>query len=99
MSFVTAQPALLTAASADLQGIGAMLNSQTAAAATPTTGVLPAGTDSVSVLTAARFNAQAVSFQQISAEAAAVHEMFVQTLRQSGGLYAVTEAANANGFG
>lgn len=53
MSFVTTQPEALAAAAGSLQGIGSALNAQNAAAATPTTGVVPAAADEVSALTAA----------------------------------------------
>lgn len=52
MSFVTTQPEALAAAAGSLQGIGSALNAQNAAAATPTTGVVPAAADEVSALTA-----------------------------------------------
>ena len=38
MSFVTTQPEMLTAAAGQLQGIGAVLTAQNAAAAAPTLG-------------------------------------------------------------
>jgi len=50
MSFVTTQPEELAAAAASLQAIGSMLSAQNAAAAMPTTGVLPAAADEVSAL-------------------------------------------------
>lgn len=95
MSFVTTQPELLTAASGDLQAIGAAVSAQNAAAAAPTTGVVPAAADTVSALTAAQFNAHAALYQSVSAQAVAIHQMFVETLRGSAGCYAATEAANA----
>lgn len=95
MSFVTTQPEALTAAAATLQGIGSALNSQNAAAAAPTTGVIPAAADEVSALTAAQFAVHAQMYQAVSAQAAAIHEMFVNTLGVSAGSYAATEAANA----
>ena len=55
MSFVTTQPEALSAAATSLQGIGSSLNAQNAAAAAPTTGVVPAAADEVSALTAAQF--------------------------------------------
>ncbi len=94
MSFVTAQPDLLAAAAANLQGIGAALAAQNAAAAAPTTGVIPAAADEVSALTAAQFAAHATLYQQMSAQAAAIHEAFTNTLGISAGSYAATEAAN-----
>jgi PE family len=95
MSFVTTQPEALSAAATNLQGIGSGLNAQNAAAAAPTTGVVPAAADEVSALTAAQFVAQAQLYQAVSQQAAAIHEMFVNTLGTSAGSYAATEVANA----
>ena len=95
MPFVNAQPAELTAAAENLQGIGSILAAQNAAAAAPTTSVLPAAADEVSALTAAQFATHAEMYQAISAQAAAIHDMFVNTLGVSAGSYAATEAANA----
>ncbi len=99
MSFVTAQPELLSAAAANLGGIGSALEAQNAAAAAPTTGVLPAAADEVSLLTAAQFAAHAELYQQVSAQATAIHQMFVATLNSSATSYSVTEAANAAAAG
>lgn len=99
MSFVTTQPEALAAAAGSLQGIGSALNAQNAAAATPTTGVVPAAADEVSALAAAQFAAHAQIYQAVSAQAAAIHEMFVNTLQMSSGSYAATEAANAAAAG
>ncbi len=95
MSFVSTQPAELTAAADNLQGIGSTMAAQTAVAAAPTTGVIPAAADEVSALTGAQFATHAEMYQVISAQAAAIHEMFVSTLGASAGSYAATEAANA----
>jgi PE family len=95
MSFVRTQPAELTAAADNLQGIGSTMAAQNAAAAAPTTGVIPAAADEVSALTAAQFAIHAEMYQAISAQAAAIHEMFVSNLGASAGSYAATEAANA----
>lgn len=94
MTFVTTQPELLTAAAADLRGIGAAMSAHNAAAATPTTTVVPAAADEVSALTATQFAAHGQLYQAVSAQAAAVHDMFVSTLGASAGSYAATEAAN-----
>ena len=96
MSFVTAQPELLASAANQLQGVGATIATQNAAAAAPTTGVVPAAADAVSALTATQFGAHAAIYQEVSAQAAAVHDMFVRTLGVSAGSYEATEAANAN---
>ncbi|MGO9224177.1 PE family protein [Mycobacterium sp.] len=95
MSFVTTQPEALCAAAGTLQGIGSAMNAQNAAAAAPTTGVVPAAADEVSALTGAQFAAHAQMYQAVSAQAAAIHELFVNTLSTSAGSYAATEIANA----
>ncbi len=95
MSYVTTQPEELTVAAANLAGIGSSMTAGNVAAAAPTTGVVPAAADEVSALTAAQFAAHAEMYQAISAQAAAIHEMFVNTLGVSAASYAATEAANA----
>ncbi len=99
MSFVTTQPEALAAAAGSLHTIGSTLSAQNAAAAAPTTGVVPAAADEVSVVTAAQFAAHAQMYQAVSAQAAAIHETFVNTLSTSSGSYAVTESANAAATG
>ncbi len=81
-------------AAASLSGTGSALASQNAAAQLPTTGVVPPSADEVSAMLAVRFAAQAQQYQQISAQAAAIHEMFVDTLNGSANTYAAAEAAN-----
>jgi PE family len=95
MSFVTTLPAMLTSAAGELQNIGAALTAGDAAAAAPTTGVIPAAADEVSALTAAQFAAHGALYQEVSAQATAIRELFVTTLATSAGSYAATEAANA----
>ncbi|ORJ58426.1 PE family protein [Mycobacterium simiae] len=99
MSFVTTRPEALAAAAGTLQGIGSALTAQNAAAAGPTTGVVPAAADGVSAMVAAQFAAHAHMYQTISVQADAVHQLFVQTLRTSSDSYALTEAANAAAAG
>jgi hypothetical protein len=95
MSFVTTRPEALTAAAANLAGIGTTMSAQNAAAAAPTTGLVPAAADEVSALTAAQFAVHAQMYQAISAQAEAIHQLFVSTLGTSATSYASTEAANA----
>jgi hypothetical protein len=99
MSFVTTQPEPMMAAASDLQAIGSAVSAGNAAAASPTTGVIPAAADEVSALAAAQFAAHAQTYQAVSGQAAAIHEMFVSTLGTSAGSYASTEAANALAVG
>jgi hypothetical protein len=95
MSFMTTQPEAMAAAAASLGAIGSALGAQNAAAATPTTGVIPAAADEVSALTAAQFAAHATMYQAVSAQAAEIHEQFVQTLATSGVSYLTAEITNA----
>ncbi|HUB55469.1 MAG TPA: PE family protein [Mycobacterium sp.] len=99
MSFVTTQPEALSSAATALGGVGSSLNAQNAAVASPTAGVVPAAADEVSALTAAQFVAHAQLYQAVAAQAAAIHEQFVNTLATSSGSYAATEAANAAAAG
>jgi hypothetical protein len=95
MSFVTTRPDMLESAAEDLQSIGAAVAAGNGAAAAPTTGVLPAAADEVSALTAVHFAALGELYQAISADAMAIHELFVSVLGISGTSYAATEAVNA----
>ena len=87
MSFVSIVPEILSAAADNLQSVGAALG--------PTTGLVPAASDEVSALTAMQFAAHAHAYQTVSAQAAAIHQMFVTMLATGAGSYAATEAANA----
>ena len=95
MSFVTALPAALASAAGDLESIGRAVAAGSMAAAGPTTGVVPASADEVSALTAAHFAAHGTLYQELSAQATAIHELFVTTLGTSGFSYWCTEAGNA----
>jgi PE family len=95
MSFVSIVPEMLSAAAGNLQSIGSAVRAQTAAALAPTTGLAPAAADEVSALTAMQFAAHAQMYQAVSAQATAMHQMFVSVLAASAGAYATTEAANA----
>src|SRR5271156_446548 len=99
MAFVTTQPEALSAAATSLQGIGAGLSSQNASAAAPTTGVDTAAADEVCALTATQFVARTQLYRAVSAQAAEIHEMFVNTLGTSADSYAATEDANAAAAG
>ncbi len=95
MSFVRTYPEHLAAAASNLASLGAALNTGNAAAAGPTTGVIPAAIDEVSVLTAAHFASHAARFQELSAQASRIQATLAATLATNGNAYALTEAANA----
>jgi hypothetical protein len=88
-------PEALTAAAEDLAGIGASLNEANAVAAAPTTAIIPAAADEVSAAIAALFSGHAQEFQAVSAQASAVHDLFVQNLQGAAGAYQSAEAAAA----
>jgi hypothetical protein len=92
--FVTTQPDVLQGAASTLSGIGDAMIARNSAAAAPTTGLAPAASDLVSAMTAAQFGQHGVLYQQIAAQAAAVHEQLVAALRSGASAYALTEATN-----
>jgi PE family/PPE-SVP subfamily C-terminal region len=94
MSFVTTRPEELEAAASKLQTIGNAMTAENAAAAAPTTGVVPAAADEVSALQATQFAAYGKLYQSVSAQAAEIHQMLVNTLGTNSGSYGETEAAN-----
>ena len=96
MPYVVALPEALGAAATDLANIGSALNVATAAAAAPTTRMLAAADDEVSVAIAALLSGHGQAYQAVSAQAAAFQAQFVQTLNAGAGSYAATEAANAS---
>ncbi|MGB6208947.1 PPE family protein, SVP subgroup [Mycobacterium sp.] len=99
MSFVTTQPDALEYAAGKLEGIGTSLAAQNTSAAASTTGVAPAAADEVSALQATQFTAYGNLYQQVSAEATAINQAFVQMLGLSGDSYGATEATNSAATG
>jgi PE family protein/PPE family protein len=97
MSFVNTQPAAISAAATQLEGLGNSFAAESSAAASSTTDVLPAATDEVSVLQAGVFSTYGQLYQSVSAQAQTIHQQFVQLLNQSSGSYQDTESANQAG--
>jgi PE family len=94
MIFVTAQPEAMASAAGRLESIGSALAAQHGATAAAMSELSPAAADEVSISTAAKFAMHAHTFQAFSAQADAMHRLFVATLNTSAGSYAATEAAN-----
>jgi PE family len=67
MSYVITDPHTLTAPAGNMQDIGLAMAANDAAAAGPTTGVIPAAADAVSGLTAAQFASRAEMYQGLAA--------------------------------
>ncbi|OHV06543.1 PE family protein [Mycobacterium talmoniae] len=80
MSQETTQHAVLAVAAANLAGLGLSMTAHNAAAAMPTTGLLPAAADEVSTLIAAQFAAHAQMYQEATAQASALHRAVVGKL-------------------
>src|SRR5271166_1213993 len=95
MSFLKTVPEELLAAATQLGALGSSLAAQNAGVAAPTTALAPAAADQVSILQSGIFTAYGTLYQQIAAEAQAIHEQFVNNLGLSSGTYASTEASNA----
>src|ERR1700761_6551523 len=94
MSLMNTQPAAISAAATQLEGIGNSFAAESSAAATSTTDVLPAATDEVSILQAGVFSTYGQLYQSVSAQAQAIHQQFTQLLNQSSGSYQATESSN-----
>jgi PE family len=95
MSFVIAEPDLVTAAADDLAGIRSSLAQATATAAAPTTGVTAAAADEVSSAISHVFGRVGREFQALSAEAVAFQDEFVSLLNGGAAAYLATDIANA----
>jgi hypothetical protein len=72
MSFVTTQPEALAYAAGKLQTLGSAMADESAAAAAPTTGVVPAAADEVSALQATIFAAVAPAVPAAKVATAAI---------------------------
>ncbi|MCW2664029.1 MAG: hypothetical protein JWP83_5181 [Mycobacterium sp.] len=96
MTFLIAAPATVAATASELAGIGSALSVAHAAAAIPTTALLPAAGDEVSGAIASLFSSYAKAYQSLNARAATFHQRFVQALHGAGNSYAAAEAANAS---
>lgn len=99
MTFVNAEPEVMSAAAGNLASVGDSLNAGTAAAAAPTTGVVPPAADLVSAFAAGTFASHGEMFQAVAAQAALIHQQMVATLSGNANAYANAEAANAASAG
>jgi PE family/PPE-SVP subfamily C-terminal region len=95
MAFLTTIPQELASVAARLQAIGSALEAQVAGAASPTSIIAPAGSDSVSQLQSGIFSSYGTLFQQLAAEANTIQQQFASTLGLSSGSYSQAEATNA----
>ena len=91
MSYVIADPELMTSAAADLAAIGSNVNAAHMTAAVPTVAVLPAAADEVSTSIAHLFSDYGQEYQKLAGEVAASYEQFAQNLTSSAAAYASAE--------
>ena len=94
MSYVIADPAMMTLAAADLAAIGSNVDAAHLVAAARTTSVIPAAADEVSASIAHLFSQHAANYQATAAQAAAFNDQFVQHLTAGAFSYARAEAAS-----
>ena len=80
MSYVVISPESVAAAAGDLTNLGSTISAANAMAAASTTELLPAGADEISAQIAALFGGHGLEYQAVSAQVAAFHDQFVQTL-------------------
>jgi len=96
MSYVIAEPEMMTSAAADLATIGSNVSAAHMVAEVPTVAVLPAAADEVSASIARLFSQHAANHQVLAAQAAAFNDQFVQHLSAGAFSYASIEAAIAS---
>lgn len=92
MSFLGVAPDMVATTAGNLESIGSGLNAAHAAAAAPTTEVLPPAADEVSAAITAVFGAHGRHFQSLGVQAKAFHEQFVSALNAGATAYSSAEA-------
>lgn len=95
MSFLLTAPQAVTDAAENLAGIGSTLTQARAAASGPTTSLVAAAADEVSIALSQVFGSYGQQFQALSAEATTFHDEFVRLLNGGAGAYLNTELSNA----
>jgi hypothetical protein len=83
----------VVSASTDLNALRDVIDDAVHAAASPTTGVLPAGVDEVSQAITALLNSHGTAFQGLAGQASMFHQGFTETLRSAVAAYVGAEQA------
>ncbi len=99
MTYVIAEPQIMTAVAADIEGIGSAISAASAAAAGPTSGLLAAAGDDVSAAVANLFSTYGQEYQAVLRQVEAFHAEFHRMLAAAGFAYTEAEAANAAAVG
>ena len=95
MEYLVTAPEMLATTAANIGEIGSALSDANASAAGPTTGLVAAAEDEVSVAIAKLFGEYGQQYQAVLTQATAFHNEFTQTLAAAGNAYGQAEAANA----
>ncbi|QUR68728.1 PE family protein [Mycobacterium spongiae] len=95
MAFLVAEPQIMAAVAADIEGIGSAISAANATAAAPISGLLAAAGDEVSANIANLFAAYGREYQAAAAQVAAFHGEFQRTLAVAASAYTQAEAAGA----
>ncbi|WP_373180892.1 PE family protein, partial [Mycobacterium marinum] len=93
MSFVWVSPELVSAAAADVAGIGSAVGAANTAAAAATTELLAAGGDEVSAAIAELFGMYGRDYQRIAVEAAGFHARVAALLGAGADSYGWAESS------
>ncbi|OBJ85955.1 hypothetical protein A5640_11640 [Mycobacterium asiaticum] len=96
MSTLMVVPEILASSAGELTNIGSALTASNAAAVVPTTRILAAGADEVSVAIASLFSVQGKAYQTLAAHAEAFRQQFLQALDAAAATYAGAEAASVS---
>lgn len=99
MSYLLAEPEAMSAAAANVAGIGSSITEASAAAARQTSGLLAAAGDEISAAVANLFGGYGQEFQGVIKQFEALHTEFQQTLAAAGTAYVQAEAAAAETLG
>jgi hypothetical protein len=95
MSYVIADPEMMTAAASDLATIESDLSAAHLVAAGRTTSVIPAAADEVSAGIANLMSTHARAFQAMAQGAAKFHQQFTHNINDAAASYSSAESVNA----
>jgi hypothetical protein len=95
MTYLIAEPEIMTAVGAAVEQIDSAISAANAAAAGPTSGVIAPAADEVSAAITKLFGQFGQPNQALVAQAATFHSRFAQALA-AGGAYAAAEATASN---
>ena len=95
MSYVITEPEVVQGAAQDLASIRSSLAEATSTAAGPTTGIVAAAQDEISVAISSLFGDFGQQFHLLNAQAQAFHAEFESLLSSGASAYVSAEAANA----